>query len=611
MFHKLVHTTQTRGANGSGPTDRAYAAWEARACGPVGPTRCGSTSGMRSASTLPRSSSRRRSPGPSPFRPTPSATREPAHAAPPAHPCCPPCARALATRVPCLTRCPTLRLARCRGTANEPLLSHHVSSPGTLVQQYPAVAGPFSGEHAFAEELRPRPARRRKPGPKKPIISKKMWKCLNTPAVRAGEEFARTVVERNVDAEKTAANEKMARQMYMRSSARFSVSERAFSREFLETRAGQKRFGTSLSEGGLTGAHTTSQDSLGQSLPKSSHTAGSHSSRAEVLPGDLLASLERYSRNPGSLMHEKKSILQNGFLSRDGHREKVQPRFQIDDKQRTTRRVITGGTVDRLHYSDGSLAVLLPPKVVSADPSLASKPLILRDGTASTIRARTLPRPYPPREVSTAGELVMEVPSLSSVTLPTSITQMLMNLQRVDHHSQPFEDHLLEEKPSTWCSLLALLDLRMPPWLLSHMGQSSMAGAYCPHAILRADAGRRHRGRGRRLPPKELCFTLVHAVGWKYLAEPGLIRIFPCFGLLSSLPASLFCSLVYVCANPREVGPRESEGQSGMQTGTSEKAWRHADVKIHIHTHTMYCSCLLRKIQKSLLPRCPREAGRS
>eukprot|EP00802_Teleaulax_amphioxeia_P006486 Tamp_06490.p1 GENE.Tamp_06490~~Tamp_06490.p1 ORF type:complete len:550 (+),score=93.74 Tamp_06490:31-1650(+) len=301
------------------------------------------------------------------------------------------------------------------GTANEPLLSHHVSSPGTLVQQYPAVAGPFSGEHAFAEELRPRPARRRKPGPKKPIISKKMWKCLNTPAVRAGEEFARTVVERNVDAEKTAANEKMARQMYMRSSARFSVSERAFSREFLETRAGQKRFGTSLSEGGLTGAHTTSQDSLGQSLPKSSHTAGSHSSRAEVLPGDLLASLERYSRNPGSLMHEKKSILQNGFLSRDGHREKVQPRFQIDDKQRTTRRVITGGTVDRLHYSDGSLAVLLPPKVVSADPSLASKPLILRDGTASTIRARTLPRPYPPREVSTAGELVMEVPSLSSV----------------------------------------------------------------------------------------------------------------------------------------------------------------------------------------------------
>ena len=309
----------------------------------------------------------------------------------------------------------TCLLTRRRGTANEPLLSHHVSTPGTLVQQYPAVyAGPFSGEHAFVEELRPKPARRRKPGPKKPIISKKMWKCVNTPAVLAGEEFAQTVVEQNLGAQKTAINEKMAVQMYLRNSERFNVSERAFHRELLETRAGQKRLGTSMSEGGLTSAHTQSQDSLEQSLPKTLHTGAS---RAEVLPGDHLASLERYSRNPGMLIHEKKSILQNGFLSRDGHREKLQPRFQVDDRQRETRRVITGGTCDRLHYSDGSLAVLLPPKVLRADPSLASKPLILRDGTASTIRARTLPRACPPREFATAGELVMEVPSLSSVTL--------------------------------------------------------------------------------------------------------------------------------------------------------------------------------------------------
>ena len=330
---------------------------------------------------------------------------------------CTPCARTM-THASCLTSRATCLLTRRRGTANEPLLSHHVSTPGTLVQQYPAVyAGPFSGEHAFVEELRPKPARRRKPGPKKPIISKKMWKCVNTPAVLAGEEFAQTVVERNLGAQKTAINEKMALQIYLRNSERFSVSERAFNRELLETRAGQKRLGILMSDGGPTSAHTQSQDSLGHSAPKTSHTGVPHLSRAEVLPGDHLASLERYSRNPGMLIHEKKSILQNGFLSRDGHREKLQPRFQVDDRQRETRRVITGGTCDRLHYSDGSLAVLLPPKVLRADPSLASKPLILRDGTASTIRARTLPRACPPREFATAGELVMEVPSLSSVIL--------------------------------------------------------------------------------------------------------------------------------------------------------------------------------------------------
>lgn len=295
---------------------------------------------------------------------------------------------------------------------SEPLPTHHVSTPGTLVQQYPAVyAGPFSGEHALAEGPRQKPARRRKPGPKTPIVSKKMWKCVNTLAVRAGEEFAQTVVERNLGEEKTAIDEKMALQMYLRNSERFSVSERAFNRALLETRAGQKRFGTPMSDGGLTSVHTQSQDSLGQSLQKPSHTGILHTAHAEVLPGDHLASLERYSRNHGMLIHEKKSILQNGFLSRDGHREKLQPRFHVDDRQRETRRVITGGTCDRLHYSDGSLAVLLPPKVLRAPPSLASKPLILRDGTASTIRARTLPRPCPPCEFSTAGELVMEVPS--------------------------------------------------------------------------------------------------------------------------------------------------------------------------------------------------------
>jgi hypothetical protein len=422
------------------------------------------------------------------------------------------------TYASCLTSRATCLLTRRRGTANEPLLSHHVSTPGTLVQQYPAVyAGPFSGEHAFVEELRPKTARRRKPGPKKPIISKKMWKCVNTPAVLAGEEFAQTVVERNLGAQKTAINEKMALQMYLRNSERFSVSERAFNRELLETRAGQKRLGILMSDGGPTSAHTQSQDSLGHSAPKTSHTGVPHLSRAEVLPGDHLASLERYSRNPGMLIHEKKSILQNGFLSRDGHREKLQPRFQVDDRQRETRRVITGGTCDRLHYSDGSLAVLLPPKVLRADPSLASKPLILRDGTASTIRARTLPRACPPREFATAGELVMEVPSLSSVILLYTI---------LTTRAEPIAGQLNGHHAMTILltpSHLAVIRLQTSLLPAPHVGQPPMAGAYCPYALLRTNTGRGDADRGRPLPPKELGVTLVHAVRRKYLAKPGFV----------------------------------------------------------------------------------------
>jgi hypothetical protein len=426
-----------------------------------------------------------------------------------------------------------------------------VSTPGTLVQQYPAVyAGPFSGEHAFVEELRPKPARRRKPGPKKPIISKKMWQCVNTPAVLAGEEFAQTVVERNLGAQKTAINEKMALQMYLRNSERFSVSERAFHRELLETRAGQKRLGTSMSEGGLTSAHIQSQDSLGQSLPKTLHTGAS---RAEVLPGDHLASLERYSRNPGMLIHEKKSILQNGFLSRDGHREKLQPRFQVDDRQRETRRVITGGTCDRLHYSDGSLAVLLPPKVLRADPSFASKPLILRDGTASTIRARTLPRACPPREFATAGELVMEVPSLSSVillyTILTTHAQPIAR-QLNDDPARQLNDDLARQLNVHHAVAILLTPLHLRGDQFANISlactlrwATPMAGAYCPYALFRPNTGRGDANRGRPLPPKELGVTLVHTVRRKYIAKPGFVFVMRIHGCHPPLAAG-----VGVCA---------------------------------------------------------------
>lgn len=290
------------------------------------------------------------------------------------------------------------------------------------MQQYPAISsqGSFSGEHTFTEDLFPAPARRRRGEPKKPIISKKIWKSVNTPAVRAGEQFAKSMMQNNLEMENAAAREKMARQMYERNSLRFTMSNATLNRETLETRAGQKPLGTSSSIGsnGPDFAQL-SQENACLSLPRSSNT-GAYS-RAKVLPGDLLASLERYSRNAGSLLHEKKSILPNGFLSRDGHRQKVHPHFQVDETQRVTRRVVTGGATDRLNYSDGSLLVLLPPKVIASDAALASKPLLLRDGTQSTIRSRTLPRPYPPRTVSTAGDLTMEVPRLSTVYIAVCV----------------------------------------------------------------------------------------------------------------------------------------------------------------------------------------------
>jgi hypothetical protein len=246
----------------------------------------------------------------------------------------------------------------------------------TLLHQYPEVTAQFSGEHSYQEELRASPARRRRYGPQKPILSAKIWKCLNTPTVRSGEAFAKSMQARALEMEQAAMTQKMAVQMYERNTALFGMTERALSREMLENRAGQKRsklLGSSYSQDLMP--------NLCQSLPASAHSSTHSRSRADVPPGDLLQSIERYSRNPGSLLHEKRSILPNGGLGRDGASEQVLPRFHVDEKQRETRRVVTGGTCDRLSYSDGSLLVVLPPKVLDANPVLAGKPLILRDGT--------------------------------------------------------------------------------------------------------------------------------------------------------------------------------------------------------------------------------------
>lgn len=234
------------------------------------------------------------------------------------------------------------------GTATSPLLSHRSPTYGSVESQHPEVHAQFSGEYAVsgAEELRPYPARRRRCGPKKPVMSKKVWKCANTPAVIAGEKRMKEVVSRTKKRDQAELQQKMARQMYERNQCRFSVSESAFNREVLETRSGQRH--------DLLVA-------LQASLEKPSTGP---SSRKEVAPGDVLQSIERFSRNAGSLAHEKRCIFPNGTASRSMHNDLVLPHFVVDESQRERRRVVTGGTADRLNYSDGSLAVLLPPRVI-------------------------------------------------------------------------------------------------------------------------------------------------------------------------------------------------------------------------------------------------------
>lgn len=77
------------------------------------------------------------------------------------------------------------------------------------------------------------------------------------------------------------------------------------------------------------------------------------------------------------------------------HGDQLEPHtnFQVDPSCRPVSRVVTGGAADRLHFSDGSMAVKFPPQIISADISKAARPLPLRDGTPSTIAQRTMRRP--------------------------------------------------------------------------------------------------------------------------------------------------------------------------------------------------------------------------
>lgn len=104
-------------------------------------------------------------------------------------------------------------------------------------------------------------------------------------------------------------------------------------------------------------------------------------------------------------------MVSNGSMTLHGLDHEPRGLFTVDPSNRPVRRVVTGGAADRLHFSDGSMAVKLPPRVVSAEPHLASRALPLRDGTTSSIAQRAARRPATSVGMVHAS---MEVSSLSS-----------------------------------------------------------------------------------------------------------------------------------------------------------------------------------------------------
>jgi hypothetical protein len=110
-----------------------------------------------------------------------------------------------------------------------------------------------------------------------------------------------------------------------------------------------------------------------------------------------------------------RSLVSNGSMTLHGGELEPHTNFQVDPSHRPIRRVVTGGAADRLHFSDGSMAVKFPPRVLSADMAKAAKPLPLRDGTPSTIAQRTMRRPA--TSLSNVMPETLEVKSLTDFHL--------------------------------------------------------------------------------------------------------------------------------------------------------------------------------------------------
>mmetsp|Transcript_33611 Transcript_33611/g.82643 ORF Transcript_33611/g.82643 Transcript_33611/m.82643 type:complete len:406 (+) Transcript_33611:836-2053(+) len=110
---------------------------------------------------------------------------------------------------------------------------------------------------------------------------------------------------------------------------------------------------------------------------------------------DPLEAIERLAWAHGRVSDGAHSLIKTGTMTAAGLTHEILPVFQTDAASRVRRRVVAGGAADQLHYSDGSMVVMLPPEVLSADPTKTAKPLPLRDGTPSGIAQRTQPKSRP------------------------------------------------------------------------------------------------------------------------------------------------------------------------------------------------------------------------
>mmetsp|Transcript_41918 Transcript_41918/g.65510 ORF Transcript_41918/g.65510 Transcript_41918/m.65510 type:complete len:442 (-) Transcript_41918:26-1351(-) len=215
---------------------------------------------------------------------------------------------------------------------------------------------------------------------------------MNTAAWVRGENLMREKEEQNQRIKQADNHKKVARVLHDKALRRQFFQEQHTKREVLEYRAGQASQLYDLGDGMQALAAQSSYESrtsfeTDATGPSTSKTA--RSVRTEVEPSDALEALERFARMPGRKSDDSKGLCQNGSIAHAAIEHQPRPKFGVDDTHRPVRRVVTGGAADRLHYSDGSLRVLLAPQVTKAEPTMTAKPLLLRDGGISTISQRT------------------------------------------------------------------------------------------------------------------------------------------------------------------------------------------------------------------------------
>ena len=166
----------------------------------------------------------------------------------------------------------------------------------------------------------------------------------------------------------------MNRHLYERKTRRFFLHHRQSDRQQLMRKAGQILGLEPLTPRSFS--HERLEDPIQRHVPP---------------PADQLESLERFCRTGGRPTDSKLMLIANGSLTLEGAFAEPQQYFAVDESKREYRRAMTGGAADRLHMSDGSVRIVLAPKVVSGDPARVAESGPLRDGGLATIGQRVSP----------------------------------------------------------------------------------------------------------------------------------------------------------------------------------------------------------------------------